>query len=104
MQAGNIWFFQKFLDILSLPSYLKPLLCFIQLGGFLMARGRVKRFDEKKGYGFIELEEGGPDVFVHYSDIVGEGFRTLTPGELVEFDLVEGEKGPKALNVRRIEE
>jgi len=105
LRAGNILVFSiKFLDIPGLLPYLELLLCFIQLGGFLMARGRVKRFDEKKGYGFIELEEGGPDVFVHYSDIVGEGFRTLTPGELVEFDLVEGEKGPKALNVHRIEQ
>jgi len=67
-----------------------------------MARGRVKRFDEKKGYGFIQQEGGGPDVFVHYSDIVGEGFRTLSPGDEVEFDLIEGDKGLKALNVRKI--
>ncbi|MCD6418872.1 cold-shock protein [bacterium] len=67
-----------------------------------MARGRVKRFDEKKGYGFIEQEGGGPDVFVHYSDVVGEGFRTLSPGDEVEFDLAEGEKGLKALNVHKI--
>ncbi|MCD6594343.1 cold-shock protein [bacterium] len=69
-----------------------------------MARGRIKRFDEKKGYGFIEWENGGPDVFVHYSDIVGEGYRSLSPGDEVEFDLAEGEKGPKALNVRKVEE
>ncbi|RKZ34334.1 cold-shock protein [bacterium] len=68
-----------------------------------MARGRVKRFDEKKGYGFIELEENGQDVFVHYSDIVGEGYKSLSAGDEVEFDLVEGEKGPKALNVRKVE-
>ncbi len=67
-----------------------------------MARGRVKRFDEKKGYGFIEQEGGGPDVFVHYSDVVGEGYRTLSPGDEVEFDLVEGEKGLKAMNVRKL--
>lgn len=67
-----------------------------------MARGRVKRFDEKKGYGFIEQEGGGPDVFVHYSDVDGEGFRTLIPGDEVEFDLVEGDKGLKAMNVRKV--
>ncbi len=67
-----------------------------------MARGRVKRFDEKKGYGFIEQEGGGPDVFVHYSDVSGDGFRTLSPGDEVEFDLAEGEKGLKALNVRKV--
>ncbi|MCD6098122.1 cold shock domain-containing protein [bacterium] len=67
-----------------------------------MARGRVKRFDEKKGYGFIEAEGIDRDIFVHYSDVVGEGFRTLTPGDEVEFDLTEGEKGLKATNVRKI--
>lgn len=67
-----------------------------------MAKGRVKRFDEKKGFGFIEQDGGGPDVFVHYSDVVGEGFRTLSPGDIVEFDVVEGEKGLKALNVKKI--
>ncbi|HHH80573.1 MAG TPA: cold shock domain-containing protein [candidate division Zixibacteria bacterium] len=67
-----------------------------------MARGRVKRFDEKKGYGFIQQDGNGPDVFVHYSDIVGEGFRTLSPGDEVEFDLIEGDKGLKAINVRKI--
>lgn len=67
-----------------------------------MARGRVKRFDEKKGYGFIEQDGGGPDVFVHYSDVSGDGFRTLSPGDEVEFDLAEGEKGLKALNVRKV--
>jgi len=66
-----------------------------------MARGRVKRFDEKKGYGFIEQDGGGPDVFVHYSDVTGDGFRTLAPGDEVEFDLVQGEKGMKAINVHK---
>ncbi len=68
-----------------------------------MARGRVKRFDEKKGYGFIQQDTGGPDVFVHYSDVVGDGFRTLAPGDDVEFELIEGDKGLKALNVRKID-
>jgi cold shock protein len=68
-----------------------------------MARGRVKRFDEKKGYGFIEQDGGGADVFIHYSDIGGDGFRTLVPGDPVEFDLVEGDKGLKAINVRKVE-
>ncbi|OQX89440.1 MAG: cold-shock protein [candidate division Zixibacteria bacterium 4484_93] len=67
-----------------------------------MARGRVKRFDEKKGYGFIEVEGMERDIFVHYSDVAGEGFRTLAPGDEVEFDLTEGEKGLKATNVRKI--
>ena len=69
-----------------------------------MARGRVKRFDEKKGYGFIEMEGTGQDIFVHYSDVEGEGFKTLSPGDLVEFEAVEGAKGLKAQNVRKIKD
>jgi len=67
-----------------------------------MARGRVKWFNDQKGYGFIEQEGGGGDVFVHYSSIVGEGFKTLTEGEEVEFDLTQGPKGAKAENVTRL--
>ena len=67
-----------------------------------MARGRVKWFNDQKGYGFIEQEGGGGDVFVHYSSIVGEGFKTLTEGEEVEFDLTQGPKGAKAENVVRL--
>jgi len=63
-----------------------------------MASGTVKWFDEKKGYGFISPQEG-PDIFVHYSGILGEGFKTVTEGDVVEFDIVQGEKGPKAENV-----
>jgi len=63
-----------------------------------MANGVVKWFDEKKGYGFIE-QEGGPDVFVHHSGINGSGFKTLTEGALVSFDIEEGRKGPAAVNV-----
>ncbi|MEJ5348480.1 MAG: cold-shock protein [Desulfosoma sp.] len=63
--------------------------------------GRVKWFNEKKGYGFIETENQG-DVFVHYTGIQGEGFRTLTDGEAVSFDITETPKGPQAINVRRI--
>ncbi len=69
-----------------------------------MARGRVKRFDEKKGYGFIEVEGEERDIFVHYSDVVGEGFKTLSPGDIVEFDMVEGPRGTKAQNVKKIED
>ena len=63
-----------------------------------MANGVVKWFDEKKGYGFIE-QEGGPDVFVHHSGINGSGFKTLTEGARVSFDIEEGRKGPSAVNV-----
>ena len=64
-------------------------------------RGRVKWFDAKKGYGFIE-RPGEEDVFVHYSAIQAEGFKTLDDGEEVEFDLVEGDRGPQATNVVRL--
>lgn len=63
-----------------------------------MSRGKVKWFNEKKGYGFIE-QEGGGDVFVHFSAIQGDEFKTLTEGQEVEFDVVEGKKGPQASNV-----
>ncbi len=63
-----------------------------------MIKGKVKWFNDAKGYGFIERDEGG-DVFVHYSAIQSTGFRTLTEGQEVEFEIVEGEKGPQASTV-----
>lgn len=66
-----------------------------------MARGRVKWFNEKKGYGFIE-QEGGPDVFVHFSSIAGEGFKTLAEGQQVEFEVIQDAKGAKAQNVQGV--
>ncbi|MBN2385493.1 MAG: cold-shock protein [Anaerolineales bacterium] len=60
--------------------------------------GTVKWFNASKGYGFIE-REGGPDVFVHYSAIQSEGFKTLNEGQQVEFEIAEGPKGPQAANV-----
>jgi len=65
-----------------------------------MAEGRVKWFNDKKGYGFIETENGD-DVFVHYSAIEGSGFRSLTEGEKVSFEVEQTSKGPQAVNVRR---
>ncbi|MFQ6077653.1 MAG: cold-shock protein [Thermodesulfobacteriota bacterium] len=67
-----------------------------------MARGRVKWFSEKKGYGFITQEDGN-DVFVHYSAINTEGFRTLQEGDEVEFEISQGEKGLQATNVTVLE-
>jgi CspA family cold shock protein len=63
-----------------------------------MARGKVKWFNENKGYGFIEQEDG-PDVFVHFTAIQEEGFKTLMEGQEVEFEITSGEKGPQASNV-----
>ena len=65
-----------------------------------MATGAVKWFDEKKGYGFIEGQDG-LDIFVHFSDIQEEGFRKLAEGETVVYELLQGQKGPRATNVIR---
>jgi CspA family cold shock protein len=64
-------------------------------------QGRVKWFNAEKGYGFIEREDGG-DVFVHFSAIQAEGFKTLEEGQAVEFDIVEGARGPQAANVIKL--
>lgn len=66
-----------------------------------MQKGVVKWFNNKKGFGFIE-QENGPDVFVHFSGIKSEGFKSLKEGEQVTFDIEEGEKGPAAVNVTPI--
>lgn len=65
-----------------------------------MARGTVKWFNESKGFGFIS-QEGGEDVFVHFSAIEGDGFKTLAEGEAVEFEVTQGPKGLQATNVRK---
>lgn len=70
------------------------------LGGMFVL-GKVKWFNQEKGYGFIEREDGG-DVFVHFSAIQEEGFRTLAEGQQVEFDIVEGARGPQAANILKI--
>jgi len=66
-----------------------------------MAQGKVKWFNERKGFGFIEKEEGG-DVFVHFSAIQASGFKTLTEGQSVSFDVTQGKKGLEAENVKPV--
>ncbi len=66
-----------------------------------MAKGTVKWFNDSKGFGFIE-KEGGGDIFVHYGDIKDEGFKSLSEGQEVSFDVAQGEKGPKAENVVKV--
>ncbi len=66
-----------------------------------MPTGVIKWFNDKKGFGFISSESGG-DVFVHYTGIAGDGFRTLSEGDKVEFEVETGEKGPRAVSVRKI--
>ncbi len=65
-----------------------------------MITGTVKWFNESKGYGFISREDGEKDVFVHHSAIVGSGFKNLTEGQRVTFDVEQGQKGPSATNVQ----
>ena len=64
-----------------------------------MATGTVKWFTDAKGYGFIAPEDGGKDLFVHHSNIAGDGFKSLTEGAKVEYESREGQKGPEAINV-----
>jgi CspA family cold shock protein len=66
----------------------------------IMAQGTVKWFNAEKGFGFIAQADGGPDVFVHYSAIQSDGYRSLDENQLVEFDIVQGPKGPQADKVR----
>jgi CspA family cold shock protein len=67
----------------------------------MSVEGKVKWFNESKGFGFIQ-QDNGPDVFVHFSAVKGEGFKTLAEGQRVQFDIVEDEKGLKAANVIKI--
>ena len=68
----------------------------------LQMQGKVKWFNETKGFGFLEVD-GGKDVFVHYSAILGNGFRKLEEGEEVEFEIEQGQKGPAARDVKRLQ-
>ena len=68
-----------------------------------MATGTVKWFNDAKGYGFIAPEDGGKDVFVHFSNIGGDGFKTLAEGARVQFETREGQKGPEAIDVTPVQ-
>lgn len=65
-------------------------------------RGKVKWFNDQKGYGFIAKEDGSGDVFVHFSAVKGEGFKSLAEGDAVEFEVIDSEKGPKAASVVKV--
>ncbi|MBF6439457.1 cold-shock protein [Nocardia cyriacigeorgica] len=67
-----------------------------------MSQGSVKWFNGEKGFGFIAQDDGGPDVFVHYSEISGSGYKSLEEGQRVEFEVGQGQKGPQAQSVRAI--
>ncbi|NLO91614.1 MAG: cold shock domain-containing protein [Elusimicrobia bacterium] len=67
-----------------------------------MPKGKVKWFNNQKGYGFITPDDGSKDLFVHYSSITGDGYKSLTEGQDVEFETTDSDKGPKAVNVRGI--
>jgi CspA family cold shock protein len=82
-------------------SYLRKIEKRLIFGGSNMQTGTVKWFNAEKGFGFIEVE-GGNDVFVHFSAITGEGFKTLDEGQRVEFEVVEGSRGPQAENVVKL--
>lgn len=67
-----------------------------------VAQGTVKWFNSEKGYGFIAPEDGSPDVFVHFSAIASDGYRTLDDNQKVEYDVTQGQKGPQAANVKPV--
>ena len=67
-----------------------------------MSRGAVKWFNDQKGYGFITPEDGSKDVFVHHSAVQGDGFKSLSEGQQVEFEITQGPKGPQASNVTKL--
>lgn len=67
-----------------------------------MPTGKVKWFNDQKGYGFITPDDGSKDLFVHFTAIIGDGFKSLAENQAVEYDVVQSEKGPKAANVKKL--
>ncbi len=84
--------------MLSLIGILINVNAIFEVGGFVMTKGTVKWFNNQKGFGFI-TDETGKDVFVHFTGLNMEGFKTLEENQTVEFDVVDGAKGPQAVNV-----
>jgi len=82
-----------------LPPKLETVIFFLLQENATMANGTVKWFNDSKGFGFIEQEDGGKDVFVHHSGINSTGFKSLNEGDRVSFDIEDGQKGPAAANV-----
>jgi len=68
-----------------------------------MSKGKIKWFNEKKGYGFITVDETNQDIFAHYSNIKGEGFKSLAEGQIVEFEIIQDAKGAKAMNISPVQ-
>jgi CspA family cold shock protein len=79
-----------------------PMHVYTLFGGFTLETGTVKWFNAEKGFGFIEKEDGSGDVFVHFSAIQGDGFKSLDEGQKVEFNVVDGQRGPQAENVVKL--
>ena len=86
-----------------MPAWGLPTAARLQVGkGLFMAQGTVKWFNAEKGFGFITPEDGGPDLFVHFSAIQSNGYKRLDENQRVSFDITEGAKGPQATNVSKI--
>ena len=94
--AAVFWIYQLPSILRSTPAVAS---CFFIYKVSVMATGTVKWFNESKGYGFLSQDNGGKDVFVHFSAIQGDGFRTLKENQAVTFDVEDGPKGPQASNV-----